>query len=273
MVSCKTPWIQWNLNRLETRLNPDDVNQSGKWFEEQRWNQWVKDGVNPEDLTITFGPFSNAFWHTAYLNNYTEYQLAEQFKQISKKWGTKSFDFYFAAPYNTKGSTEFGSSTRLLAGALKILIEQDPSYKVRLSLVTGRDGLNIGVEKGTFNPADGPSRIGDDIYPLYEFTRFLGINFSLNIVTGYIQPTEAAGNDGKLSDEDWEIKALENKMIPNSFHAWKELLKGFAPELVEKGEINDRLINNRMSVTRELEFAAKKLLTTLGPRTLSNCVS
>ncbi|AOX43882.1 bifunctional chitinase/lysozyme [Spiroplasma sp. NBRC 100390] len=215
-----------------------DTNQSGKWYQD-RLDKWQQNGLNlQEDITISFGPFANSFWHTAYLNNYTELDLANAFREITNKYQTKSFDFYFAAPYNRINS-EYAEATKLLAGALKILLEQDQTYRIRLSIITGNDGLVIPTPVNT--PYNGSKKqVGSDVYPLYEFTRFLGLNFTLNLVSAYLQP-----NDNTINDR-WEVPALKNA-IEATHKTWKGMLNIFSTENIATQ--NDQLIYNRMGVT------------------------
>ncbi|WHQ36620.1 hypothetical protein [Spiroplasma sp. SV19] len=216
-----------------------DSNQSGKWYQD-RLDKWQQNGLNlQKDITISFGPFANSFWHTAYLNNYTELDLANAFSEISNKYQTKSFDFYFAAPYNRINS-EYAESTRLLAGALKILLEQDQNYQIRLSIITGNDGLVIPTPENT--PYNGSKKqVGSDVYPLYEFTRFLGLNFTLNLVSAYLQP-----NKNNTINDRWEVPALKTA-IEATHKTWKGMLSVFSPE--NPATQNDQLIYNRMGVT------------------------
>lgn len=234
---------------------PNDANESGKWYQ-QRLDKWKAGGINPAtDLTITFGPFSNAFWHTAYLNNYNEIDLANTFKEIAKKYETKSFDFYFAAPYNANNSI-YSYSVKLLAGALKILIEGDSSYQVRISMITGNDGFNI---PGNDNDYDGTKNlIGDEMYPLYEFTKFLGANFVLNLVTGYLNVENVDTDNEGISD------LLINQTVKNTVATWNKMLKKFSTISYSEAELKQRIALTpwigRRAEQAKYKFTAKDAL-------------
>lgn len=186
-------------------------NNSAEWFQ-NRWDKWMQKSNRSisKNMTISFGPFANSFWHTAYQNGYTSKQLAEQLRNISKKYGeVKSFDFYFAAPYLT-GKDSYKESQKLLASALKILIEEDEKngstpWDIRLSLVaSNNDGL--GFAPGLFENG-GEQHVGDEMSPLYVFTKYLGMNFKLNLVTGYLV------NDDNTEDGDWEIEMMKKQIM------------------------------------------------------------
>ncbi|MDI4567695.1 MAG: hypothetical protein E7Y34_01265, partial [Mycoplasma sp.] len=258
-------FMQNNMNsdKLDPSWNAipkNDTNQSGDWFQKERWDFWTKgeNAIDSKDLTITFGPFANAFWHQAYLNNYDEFDLAQEIFKLSNHYGTKSFDFYFAPPYNRKSDTSYGGSTRLLAGALKIVKEIDKEFKIRLSIVSPEDGAVIPglYEKGhykniPFNEKDHYKLVGDAIFPFFEFTRFLGVNFNLNLVTGYENIDKATG------------KGLE-KLLTNTHLVWKKIINYYIDQK-EKDKITDDLIWNRMSVTPWIGLRAEKPIHDFSP--------
>ncbi|WP_342258408.1 lipoprotein [Spiroplasma endosymbiont of Dioctria linearis] len=201
-----------------------------KWFND-RYRDWTKkssktkitshnDGgnLNPENVRISFGPFANSLWHSAWQNNKTPEELAEVIENVGKKYGTKKFDFYFAAPYLSRQG-DYLDSQILLASALKILIEKDLSYDFQLSLVMStEDGLALHPgfgDKGVNNL----NLLGDEIYPLYNFTKYLGINFRLNLVTGYL----TVPNDVN-TDSDWELKQIQDGAL-QSAQNWMEINK------------------------------------------------
>ncbi|AHI53589.1 hypothetical protein SSABA_v1c01770 [Spiroplasma sabaudiense Ar-1343] len=182
-------------------------NQSEKWFQE-RFDGWKKEGLNTKNMTISFGPFANSLWHTAYQNNLTEEEFADQLTLISEAYGTRSFDFYFAAPYlTTQGS--YKESQKLLAGALKILLERAEAagettnqWDFRLSLVSStKDGV---ATSPAFLQSGLEQHVGDEFSPLYVFTKYLGMNFKLNLVTGYLT------TDSQDPNGDWEVEQMKS---------------------------------------------------------------
>ncbi|QGS51528.1 hypothetical protein [Spiroplasma tabanidicola] len=194
-------------------------NESAKWFQD-RWDKWVKEELDTKKVTISFGPFANSFWHEAYKNNYTEEQLADKLAEISTKYGTKKFDFYFAAPYLTNTGS-YADSQRLLAGALKILLERDNEFDLRLSLVVStKSGISsVIASQGGWN--GDISLIGSEEFPLYMFTKFLGMNFRLNLVLPYL--TWSDFNTSQLKDkENWEEQIME-LAITNTENTWKTI--------------------------------------------------
>ena len=188
------------------------ANKSAEWFK-KRFTEWTKNGLKTEKLTISFGPFANSLWHEAYKNNLTEEELADKLQEISKKYSTKKFDFYFAAPYlSNKGS--YADSQRLLAGALKILLEKHNDFDIRLSLVVStEDGISSVAGQESWN--GDISLLSDEEFPLFMFTKYLGTNFRLNLVLPYLTYT-----DKHSSNEDWELPIMK-KAIDNTKNTWK----------------------------------------------------
>ncbi|WP_342274830.1 lipoprotein [Spiroplasma endosymbiont of Cantharis lateralis] len=187
-----------------------------KWFND-RYRDWTKKSsktkitshengghLNPENVRISFGPFANSLWHTAWQNNKTPEELAEVIKEVGDKYSTKKFDFYFAAPYLSRQG-DYADSQKLLASALKILIESDPTYDFQLSLVMSTE-YGVALAEGFGQEGlNNLNLLGDEIYPLYNFTKYLGINFRLNLVTGYLTiPNDVNTND------DWELKQIQD---------------------------------------------------------------
>ncbi|WP_339034815.1 hypothetical protein [Spiroplasma endosymbiont of Cantharis rufa] len=187
-----------------------------KWFND-RYRDWTKKSyktkitshneggnLNPENVRISFGPFANSLWHTAWQNNKTPEQLAEVIQKVGEKYGTKKFDFYFASPYLSRQG-DYSDSQKLLAGALKILIEKDLNYDFQLSLVMSTE-YGVALAEGFGQEGvNNLNLLGDEIYPLYNFTKYLGINFRLNLVTGYL----TVPNDVNTND-DWELKKIQD---------------------------------------------------------------
>ncbi|QBQ07299.1 bifunctional chitinase/lysozyme [Spiroplasma gladiatoris] len=201
-------------------------NNSAQWFQD-RWDKWTKkDDKEPSKelldaskVTISFGPFANSLWHEAYKNNINEEQLANKLAEIGAKYGTKKFDFYFAAPYLTN-SGSYADSQRLLAGALKILIERDNDFDIRLSLVVStKDGIASVIANSGGNAWDGDiSKIGNEEFPLYMFTKFLGMNFRLNLVLPYL--TYSDFNTSGLTVNNWEVQIME-QAITKTEETWR----------------------------------------------------
>ncbi|WP_027063095.1 lipoprotein [Mesoplasma seiffertii] len=236
----------WNAAPAKDNLGvlADEKNETeyAKWFND-RYRSWTDQSetgkLQPNNVRISFGPFANALWHTAWLNNKTPEQLADTFAKIADKYNTKKFDFYFAAPYLSKKG-DHASSQRLLASALKILIERDNKFDVQLSLVVSTEwGISI-------NPGLASSRnlklLGDEAYPLYNFTKYLGLNFRLNLVTGYLtQP-------GNLElGQKWEVEIMKKAVI-SSRKNWIEMHKAFN-KVKDKELPSEKLISRRIKVT------------------------
>ncbi|ALD66264.1 lipoprotein [Spiroplasma cantharicola] len=187
-----------------------------KWFND-RYRDWTKKSsknkiashnnggnLNPENVRISFGPFANSLWHSAWENNKTPEELAQVIKAVGDKYGTKKFDFYFASPYLTRQGSYLDSQI-LLASALKILIESDSSYDFQLSLVMStKDGVALHPGFGDAGN-NNLNLLGDEIYPLYNFTKYLGMNFRLNLVTQAL----TVPNDAH-TDKDWELKVIQD---------------------------------------------------------------
>ncbi len=187
------------------------ANNSAEWFK-NRLDKWKEDGLDSNKLTISFGPFANSLWHEAYKNNLTEEELADKLNQISEKYKTKKFDFYFAAPYlSNKGS--YADSQRLLAGALKILLEKHNDFDIRLSLVVStEDGISSVAGQKNWN--GDISLLSDEEFPLFMFTKYLGMNFRLNLVFPYL-----TYNENYSSNEDWELPIMK-KATENTKNTW-----------------------------------------------------
>lgn len=187
------------------------ANNSAEWFK-NRLDKWKEDGLDSNKLTISFGPFANSLWHEAYKNNLTEEELADKLNQISEKYETKKFDFYFAAPYlSNKGS--YADSQRLLAGALKILLEKHNDFDIRLSLVVStEDGISSVAGQKNWN--GDISLLSDEEFPLFMFTKYLGMNFRLNLVFPYL-----TYNENYSSNEDWELPIMK-KATENTKNTW-----------------------------------------------------
>ncbi|ATQ35475.1 chitinase [Mesoplasma entomophilum] len=198
----ETEYAKWFNDRYRNWTSKSNANQS-------RWEGNKKTGnLNPKDVRISFGPFANSFWHTAWQNNKTPEELASVFEKIGEKYQTKKLDFYFAAPY-LSASGQYADSQRLLASALKILIERDSAWDIQLSLVTSsKDGVSINSGFFSNNPNEKGNLklIGDEAFPLYNFTKYLGMNFKLNMVYGY---SEKQIND----DENWELKLIQEASV------------------------------------------------------------
>ncbi|AKX34185.1 bifunctional chitinase/lysozyme [Spiroplasma litorale] len=218
-------------------------NNSAEWFQ-QRWDKWTTGDkkLDSSKVTISFGPFANSLWHEAYKNGYTEEQLADKLAEISVKYGTKKFDFYFAAPYLTnKGS--YADSQRLLAGALKILLEKDNEFDIRLSLVVStKDGISSVIARPNGNWDGDISLIGSEEFPLYMFTKFLGMNFRLNLVLPYL--TYSAYNEVG-GDKDWEMKVIKSA-TEDTEKTWRTIndkLNGNTSKFLnDSGNVYDRMV-------------------------------
>ncbi|ASP28329.1 bifunctional chitinase/lysozyme [Spiroplasma corruscae] len=227
-------------------------NKSADWFK-ARWDKWTNpsDGENKLDaskVTISFGPFANSLWHEAYKNGYNEEQLADKLAEISKNYGTKKFDFYFASPYlSNKGS--YADSQRLLAGALKILLESDNEFDIRLSLVVStKDGISgNGVKEGWNGDI---SLLSDEEFPLYMFTKFLGMNFRLNVVLPYLTVSDYNNANGK---EDWELPVMKKAI---EAVAEQRLILNSNVNGVNKYEVSDSYA--RMVITPWIGVRAEK---------------
>ncbi|WP_338972746.1 lipoprotein [Spiroplasma endosymbiont of Panorpa germanica] len=212
-------------------------NQSEEWFT-SRFNKWKKDGLDTKNMTISFGPFANSFWHTAYQNNMSEEELADQLLAISNVYGTRSFDFYFAAPYlSISGS--YKESQKLLAGALKVLLERDNDisnpWDFRLSLVSSTES-GVGVSPG-FLKTGKEEHVGDEFSPLYVFTKYLGMNFKLNLVTGYLT------TDRKDPKGDWEADMMKSA-IQTTQESWRATNK-----ILNGQDMSEKDVYRRMAVT------------------------
>ncbi len=237
-----------------------DETEYAKWFND-RYRDWTKKSsktkitshdnggnLNPENVRISFGPFANSLWHTAWQNNKTPEELAEVIEKVGERYGTKKFDFYFAAPYLSRQG-DYLDSQILLASALKILIEKDSSYDFQLSLVMStKDGVALHPGFGK-NGVNNLNLLGDEIYPLYNFTKYLGINFRLNLVTGYL----TVPNDVN-TNSDWELKLIQDGAEQTAKN-WMEINE------VTNGDIKDlSYMKKRIKITpwigRRAEAAA-----------------
>ncbi|WP_027062989.1 hypothetical protein [Mesoplasma seiffertii] len=224
----------WNAAPAKDKLgilaDQKDETEYAKWFNDRyrnwtgaseqntRWEANEKTGhLDSQKLRISFGPFANSLWHTAWQNNKTPEQLATVLEKIAAKYDTKKFDFYFAAPY-LSASGNYADSQRLLASALKILIEKDSEYDIQLSLVMStKDGVAIhpGFLEGS--SAGNLKLLGDEAFPLYNFTKYLGMNFRLNLVSGYLTlPNDPANNP------DWEIEAMKSGVL-QTHENWRKM--------------------------------------------------
>ncbi|AUB31357.1 lipoprotein [Spiroplasma floricola] len=203
---------------------------------EENWQRPSEGGLNKEDVTISFGPFANSLWHTAYINNKTPEELATTIKAVGDRYGTKKFDFYFSSPYLTK-SGQYGDSQRLLASALKILMESDSGYDITLSLVVStKDG--VAVQKGL----ESVKQIGDEAYPLWNFTEYLGMNFRLNLIP-YL--TNSSVN-GAVYEGNWELDTIK-KAITNTKTTWTQMYKNIHGN--DAAQYTPEEISRRMSIT------------------------
>ncbi|WP_342274831.1 lipoprotein [Spiroplasma endosymbiont of Cantharis lateralis] len=231
-----------------------------QWFND-RYRNWTGQDIkgnekikgkggqlNPENVRISFGPFANSLWHTAWQNNKTPEELAQVIKAVGDRYNTKKFDFYFAAPYlSARG--DYADSQKLLASALKILIESDSTYDFQLSLVMStKDGVALAPGFGEHGQVN-LNLIGDEIYPLYNFTKYLGMNFRLNLVTGYL----TVPNDVN-TDSDWELETVKSGAL-QSAQNWNKLNK------IINGVSKDiNFVNKRIKITpwigRRAEAAA-----------------
>ncbi|ALD66263.1 lipoprotein [Spiroplasma cantharicola] len=204
--------------------------------------------LNPENVRISFGPFANSLWHTAWQNNKTPEELAQVIKAVGDRYNTKKFDFYFAAPYlSARG--DYADSQKLLAAALKILIESDPKYDFQLSLVMStKDGVALNEGFGA-NGEVHLNLIGDEIYPLYNFTKYLGMNFRLNLVTGYL----TVPNDVN-TNSDWELDIVKSGAL-KSAQNWNKL-----NNVINGVSKSSNFVNKRVKITpwigRRAEAAA-----------------
>lgn len=210
-----------------------DESEYAKWFndryrnwtgKDQNKNKWVgneKTGnLKSENLRISFGPFANSFWHTAWQNNKTPEELADVLKKIAEKYETEKFDFYFASPYLSK-SGEYYDSQRLLASALNILLTRDSSYDIQLSLVMStKDGVAINdgyLGVGSPHTKGDIKLLGDEAMPLYTFTKYLGMNFRLNLVTGYLTKQENPATN-------WVLDTIQQG-VENTYDNWTKMNK------------------------------------------------
>ncbi|QHX35856.1 bifunctional chitinase/lysozyme [Spiroplasma sp. TIUS-1] len=217
------------------------TNKSEEWFKD-RFDKWSKDsnGNISKNMTISFGPFANSFWHTAYNNGSTAEQLAEQLKMIGENYNSKSFDFYFAAPYLSAKQPQYKESQKLLASALKILMETDAAenngkttWDIRLSLVGSNvQGLGFSPSMLEGNEAGFEEHNADESSPLYVFTKYLGTNFKLNLVAGYLSEEDSElypNNLEKLkNNENWELKFIKNQIqvLRNNWIKLSNVLNG-----------------------------------------------
>ncbi|AUF83436.1 hypothetical protein CXP39_01290 [Mesoplasma syrphidae] len=245
----------WNAAPAKDNLGilADQANETeyAKWFNDRyrSWTNQTETGkLQPNNVRISFGPFANALWHNAWLNNKTPEQLASVLEKIAKKYNTKKFDFYFAAPYLSKNG-DHASSQRLLAAALKILIERDNKFDVQLSLVVSTKwGISI-------NPGLSSSRdlklLGDEAYPLYNFTKYLGLNFRLNLVTGYLTET-----DSLQLGQRWEVEIMKEAILASRKN-WVEMHQAF--NSVSKSDLpSEKEISRRIKVTPWIGRRAEK---------------
>ncbi|AUF83709.1 hypothetical protein CXP39_02780 [Mesoplasma syrphidae] len=202
----ETEYAKWFNDRYR--------NWTGTTGKQTKWEGNENTGhLNSDNLRISFGPFANSLWHTAWQNNKTPEQLAGVLEKISEKYETKKFDFYFAAPY-LSASGNYADSQRLLASALKILVEKDIGYDVQLSLVMStKDGVAISdgfLETGSLK------LLGDEAFPLYNFTKYLGMNFRLNLVAGYLTvPNE-------ITDPNWVLETTKAGVLKTHIN-WQKM--------------------------------------------------
>ncbi|QEH61624.1 bifunctional chitinase/lysozyme [Spiroplasma chinense] len=209
----ETEYAKWFNDRYRNWTGKDKTNT--------RWVGNDKTGnLDSKKLRISFGPFANSLWHTAWKNNKTPLELAETIKAIGERYETKKFDFYFAAPYLSKNG-DYADSQRLLASALKILLEQDNEFDIQLSLVMSTaDGISISDGfLGNYSPHTKGDLylLGDEAFPLYNFTKYLGMNFRLNLVAGY---TDVWSQD--QSDSEWELKLIQSG-VEKSHENWRKM--------------------------------------------------
>lgn len=194
----------------------DKGTEYADWFN-SRIDGWLGEGAqNAKDITISFGPFANSFWHTAWQNNKTPEELADAISKIGERYNTKKFEFYFAAPYSGVRGDYFDSQT-LLASALKILLENNHAYDFTLAqVVSTQDG--IAVSSDTVNTV-----LGDEASALYSFTKYLGMNFRLNLIP-YLTVSEFTGGDKADQNPDWEIDVIKNAITATQ-KVWLDLHK------------------------------------------------
>ncbi|AKU79780.1 hypothetical protein [Spiroplasma turonicum] len=211
------------------------ANQSAKWFQD-RWDKWVKEGLDTSKVTISFGPFANSLWHEAYKNGLNEEEFADKLAEISAKYGTKKFDFYFAAPY-LSNTGSYADSQRLLAGALKVLLERDNEFDIRLSLVAS-------TKDGYSGWSGNPQWTGDikllnaEEFPLYMFTKYLGMNFRLNVVLPYLTYSDY---NNSIENENWELDVMkEATQKVNTF--WQNVHKNVNGGTISKDEVYKRMV-------------------------------
>ncbi|AOG60554.1 bifunctional chitinase/lysozyme [Spiroplasma helicoides] len=218
------------------------------WFNE-RIASWLNDGTLQQDqITVSFGPFANSFWHTAWQNNKTPEELAQVIKNIGNRYKTSKFEFYFAAPYLTANG-DYMASQKLLAAALKILVEEDSNYDFSLALVTStKDGVAVSDDEQAMI-------LGDEASPLYTFTKYLGMNFRLNLVP-YLTVADTAAVEAPSINGDWEEKTIE-AAVTNTSKVWMNLAKKLLSDESLTG-INETNIYQRMGVTPWIGRRAEK---------------